>query len=151
MSPPAPRVVTSAVPDATPDSSRMLLSPPELSDSRAQQHLPNSTMEFGCSTEMTTNPPAPGSTETAEAQLMPRIRRDFSRKLELLNHENDDNEEIYGCVFEQCFPHLQTCLNGRFGITEDAEERQFLEIRCVTEFGSCATTCFNRYRTFNNI
>ncbi|XP_038660122.1 SOSS complex subunit C isoform X4 [Scyliorhinus canicula] len=104
-------------------------------------------MEFGCSTEMTTTPPAPGPTEAFQDQLKSRMRRvHLSKRSEPLIHEDDTMEDKYGCIVDRCFLHLQTCANGKFGITGD-EERQLLEVRCVIEFGTCATTCFNNYKT----
>ncbi|XP_067886767.1 SOSS complex subunit C isoform X4 [Heterodontus francisci] len=108
-------------------------------------------MEFGCSTEMTTNPPAPDPTEAAQDQVKSRIRRVYvSKKSEPLISEDDTTEEKYGCVVDRCFPRLQTCTNGKMGITGN-EERQILQVHCVIEFGACATTCLNNYKNSNNV
>ncbi|XP_078414750.1 uncharacterized protein LOC144690802 [Cetorhinus maximus] len=88
--------------------------------------------------------------EAVQDQLKSRIRVYFSKRSEPLISEADTTEEKYGCVVDRCFPRLQTCANGKFGNTGD-EERQLLEVRCVVEFGTCATTCFNNYKTSNSV
>ncbi|XP_078070181.1 uncharacterized protein LOC144494760 [Mustelus asterias] len=90
-------------------------------------------------------------TEAIQDQFKSRIKRVyFSKRSEPRISEDDTTEEKYGCVVDQCFPRLQACANGKFGITGD-EERQLLEVRCVIDFGTCATSCFNNYKATNNV